>query len=137
MSKSTVDSTKESTNTDKPSTSKSSSKKSKEKFLCHIDDLDNLSSKSFSIKLKRKTTDIFIVKKDDKAFAYINVCPHAGAPLEWNPNEFLDENKESIICAMHGAQFSIEEGNCIGGPCNGEGLTKVSLEIQDKKIFFK
>jgi len=111
--------------------------KSKSKFLCHIDDLENLQSKSFSIKLKRKPTDIFLVKKEDQVFGYVNICPHAGAPLEWNMDEFLDENKESIICAMHGAKFTIEEGECIGGPCDGNGLTQVDLIIKNKEIFYK
>ncbi len=111
--------------------------KSKTKFLCHVDDLENDQSKSFTIKLKRKPTDIFLIKKDNTVFGYINICPHAGAPMEWNPDEFLDENKESIICAMHGAKFSIEEGNCIGGPCNGDGLTKIDLVIENNDILYK
>ena len=69
-------------------------------FLCHLTDLDNLSCKSFKIKIKRKPTDIFIVRKGDQVFAYQNVCPHTQAPLEWNPDDFLDEKKETIICAM-------------------------------------
>ena len=104
-------------------------KKSKREYLCKLSELDNLSSKSFSVKIKRKVTDIFVIRKDDKVFAYQNICPHAQAPLEWNPDEFLDEKKETIICALHGARFSIEEGICLGGPCEGIGLTVVGVEV--------
>ena len=102
--------------------------------LCSLSDLKNLSSKSFSVKIKCKETDIFVIRKDDQVYAYQNVCPHAQAPLEWNPDEFLDAKKENIICALHGAMFSIEGGDCLGGPCEGIGLTVVSVEIQAGEV---
>jgi len=105
-------------------------------FLCKITELDDPSSKSFQIKIGRKNTDIFLVRKNDQVFAYQDICPHAQAPLEWNPDEFLDENKENIICAMHGARFTIEDGNCISGPCSGSALTPVELELVDGNVFY-
>ncbi len=109
-------------------------KKSDLKTLCKLSELEDLSSKSFNIKIKRKSTDIFVIRKDDQVYAYQNVCPHAQAPLEWNPDKFLDEKKETIICALHGARFSIEEGDCLGGPCEGIGLTAVAVEIIEDNI---
>jgi len=103
-------------------------------FLCHLADLDNLSCKSFKVTINRKPTDIFIVRKGKQVFAYQNVCPHAQAPMEWNPDDFLDQKKQTIICAMHGARFTIEEGACIEGPCDGGGLTAVAVEIKNGKI---
>ena len=104
------------------------------KPLCKLSELEELSSKSFNVKLKRKTTDIFVIRKKDQVYAYQNICPHAQAPLEWNPDEFLDENKETIICALHGARFSIEEGDCVGGPCEGIGLTAVAVEVIENDV---
>ena len=107
----------------------------KGKFLCRLSDLEDLSSKSFTVDIKRKPTRIFIVRKSERVFAYVNICPHALAPLEWNPDDFLDENKENIICAMHGAKFTIEEGACVEGPCNGVGLTSVDLFIENGIVY--
>ena len=104
------------------------------KVLCDFSELEDLTSKSFTVKIKRKNTDIFVIRKTDNVHAYQNICPHAQAPLEWNPDEFLDENKESIICALHGAKFSIEEGSFLGGPCGGKGLTVVPVSIIDGKV---
>ena len=78
-----------------------------------------------------------MVKKNDQVYAYQNICPHAQAPLEWNPDEFLDDKKEKIICAIHGAIFAIEDGNCISGPCSGASLITVDLELLDGEIFIK
>jgi len=116
---------------------KKSKNNSTEHVLCKLSDIGDLSSKGFHVKIKRKTTDIFLVRKGDQVYAYENICPHAQAPLEWNPDEFLDEKKESIICAMHGAKFTIEEGACIDGPCDGVGLTPVSVEVVNDTILLK
>ena len=97
--------------------------------LCKLSDLVDPSSKSFQIKIGRKLSDFFVVRKGDQVFAYQNICPHAQAPLEWNPDEFLDDAKENIICSMHGAKFSIEEGKCIAGLCSGASLQALELEL--------
>lgn len=106
----------------------------KNQFLCDFDSLENLETRSFEVKIKRKTIPLFIIRKDDQVFAYQNRCPHAQAPLEWNPHEFLDETKEHLICAMHGATFSIESGECLGGPCSGQGLISIATRVVDGDV---
>ncbi len=106
-------------------------------FLCHSNDLETLSSKGFTVTIQRKKVDIFLVRKDDKFYAYKNICPHTQAPLDWKPDEFLDSTGQSIICALHGATFKIESGACLSGPCGGVGLTPLQIEIVEGKIFLK
>ncbi len=110
-------------------------KKPNSTILCKLSELNDLTSKTFNVKIKRKSTDIFLIRKNNHIYAYENICPHAQAPLEWNPDEFLDEKKETIICALHGARFSIEEGDCLGGPCEGIGLTAVAVDVINDDIF--
>ncbi len=112
----------------------SKKKEKKGQVLCALSDLKNFSSKSFSVKIKRQATDIFVIRKDDKVFAYQNICPHAQAPLEWSIDQFLDAKKENIVCALHGAKFSIEGGDCLDGPCEGVGLTKVLVDVVADEI---
>ena len=77
----------------------------------------------------------FVVKKDNVLHAYVNQCPHVGAPLEWIPDQFLDADAQFIQCAVHGAAFAIDNGACAGGPCNGVGLT--ALPMQEENGQFK
>lgn len=105
-------------------------------FLCKTSDLDKFGSKGLSIKIKRKMHDIFIVKQGDDFFAYYNECPHRLAQLEWNADDFLTEDKQHIICAMHGALFTIKKGDCISGPCSGESLKPIAIRIQGDEIHF-
>ena len=98
--------------------------------LCNINELDDLSSKGFEIGSGRKARNIFIVKKDGEVYGYINKCPHAGINLEWQDDDFLDNDKTLIQCSVHGALFHIDTGACAGGPCNGNGLEKIELSVE-------
>ena len=77
--------------------------------LCHINDLDEVAAKEFRIDDARR---IFVINKQGQFYGYYNVCPHAGWPLNLNPDVFLDTNKEFIQCANHMAAFDIRSGNC-------------------------
>jgi nitrite reductase/ring-hydroxylating ferredoxin subunit len=66
--------------------------------------------------------------------AYLNICPHAGRPLNWAPGRFLIGHGQ-LVCAAHGAAFRPEDGHCIGGPCRGESLKAIALEIRDGEVW--
>lgn len=95
--------------------------------LCHINDLADPDARGF-----KQEPPVFIVKKDNQVFGYINKCPHTGVNLEWQEHDFLNIDKTYIQCSMHGAIFSIESGSCIHGPCNGSGLTRINLSVDDE-----
>lgn len=94
-------------------------------ILCSFDAIDEGDSKGFSSPLG----PIFAVKKKQKLYLYANNCPHMGITLEWEADRFLDSSKQLIQCATHGAQFLIENGNCIYGPCKGQKLRPIPYEL--------
>jgi nitrite reductase/ring-hydroxylating ferredoxin subunit len=71
------------------------------------------------------------VRRGDTVFAYENRCPHQGTPLDWMPDQFLDRTGRHLICATHGALFTLERGLCIAGPCLGDHLKRVPLETRE------
>ena len=103
-------------------------------ILCKISDIEDPGSKSFELKIKRKTQSIFVVHKDGKFYAYYNKCPHTGATLEWQQDQFLDLGKALIQCATHDALFIIDSGDCISGPCSGDSLQSLPLIIESGQI---
>ncbi|RME32579.1 MAG: Rieske (2Fe-2S) protein [Gammaproteobacteria bacterium] len=70
---------------------------------------------------------LLVVRRGDGLYAYLNACPHTGAPLEWRAHDFLDHEGRHIQCGLHGALFRIEDGLCLAGPCRGQSLDKVEL----------
>ena len=103
-------------------------------ILCKTTDIEDPGSKSFEVKIKRKTEAIFVVHKDGNFFAYYNKCPHTGAGLEWQEDQFLDLDKALIQCATHDALFIIDSGECISGPCVGDLLQELPLVIKGDDI---
>jgi nitrite reductase/ring-hydroxylating ferredoxin subunit len=66
---------------------------------------------------------------------YVNSCPHIGTPLDWMPDRFLSADGSHIICATHGAEFRISDGECVYGPCMGDRLEAVMIQINDGTVF--
>ncbi len=55
-----------------------------------------------------------------------NACPHAGRRLDYAPGQFL-LHEGRLVCAAHGAQFSLEDGACVDGPGRGGRLSALSV----------
>lgn len=90
--------------------------------LCHSDDIAEGQSKGFEVDGQA----LLAVRKQGRVYVYRNECPHLGIPLEWLPDQFLDSDGCLIQCAMHGALFLIEDGQCIAGPCQGQALQAIA-----------
>lgn len=73
--------------------------------------------------------EVFVVRQGERAYGYFNVCPHIGARLNWQADDFLTTGGELIICTVHGALFEIETGECLDGPPCGRHLAELSLTI--------
>jgi nitrite reductase/ring-hydroxylating ferredoxin subunit len=67
--------------------------------------------------------------------AWLNVCPHAGRRLDWAPGKFLRSKDGLLVCAAHGASFEPADGLCVAGPCRGQSLRAVAVEVRDGAVF--
>lgn len=100
--------------------------------LCALDDIPDPGSKGFG---DGTTDSLFAVRRDGKVRVYRNRCPHAGMPLNWMPDRFLDRDKEQILCTAHGARFRIEDGECVAGPCPGEHLEAIPARVEEGEVW--
>jgi nitrite reductase/ring-hydroxylating ferredoxin subunit len=99
--------------------------------LCAVEELAEGQSKGFKV----ADQSILVVKKYGDIHVYENRCPHLGIQMEMVPDQFLDSSRSLIICAMHGALFRIEDGQCVSGPCLSDKLTAITFEISDGCIY--
>jgi nitrite reductase/ring-hydroxylating ferredoxin subunit len=74
-------------------------------------------------------------RQGDAVRAWLNVCPHAGRRLDWSPGQFLRTKDGLLVCAAHGASFELAGGECVAGPCRGESLRPVALQVHNGEIF--
>lgn len=109
----------------------------KEISLCHISELGEPGSKGFDIDRGDggEALRLFVVLRDGAVHAYVNRCPHTGAPLEWQPDQFLDGDGHFIQCAMHGALFDVADGRCLSGPCVGDRLQALPVVLRDDVVY--
>lgn len=98
--------------------------------LCRLDELEDGESRGFPAP-PGDFVGLFVVRQGKRVFAYVNSCPHIGVPLDWTPDEFLDAQGTHIQCSTHGALFRIEDGYCTKGPCTGETLTALGVELRE------
>ena len=76
----------------------------------------------------------FALLFDGSYYVYKNQCQHLAVELDWEENNFFDEDNKFIVCATHGALYQPQSGLCIAGPCNGESLISMPFEITQNNI---
>jgi nitrite reductase/ring-hydroxylating ferredoxin subunit len=106
-------------------------------FLCKAEDIAEGKSKGFNPENHREDT-LFIVRKQDAYFAYVNSCPHIPETnLEWKQDQFLTEDDDpKIYCSGHGAIFNIEDGECVLGACLGDKLTPANVIRHQDDLYY-
>jgi nitrite reductase/ring-hydroxylating ferredoxin subunit len=95
-----------------------------DQVLCRLDELPEGGSRGFDPKGLGQTS-LFAVRYDSAVHVYADRCPHQGTPLAWRRDAYLNAQGDRIVCAAHGAQFEIDTGLCVLGPCLGNALTAV------------
>ena len=102
--------------------------------LCPANSIEDPGSKGFEITSGEDSLSLFVVHRDGEFHAYRNSCPHTGASLEWQEDRFLDQGNDFIQCSTHDALFEIRTGLCIAGPCVGDSLTALPVELDQGDI---
>jgi len=99
--------------------------------LCRVEELEATGAKGIEPPTAGLAESMFVVQAGDGIRGYVNACPHAALPLEWQPDRFLTSDRALILCGTHGAFFRPEDGYCVKGPCHGRSLEPVTVAIVD------
>lgn len=92
-------------------------------------------SRAIAFECQGRLMEGFVVRDENHLHAYINRCPHTGAPLNWTEHQFLTLDGAWIQCGMHGALFEIGSGKCVVGPCVGAHLQPIPLLEKGGELF--
>lgn len=99
--------------------------------LCRADALLDGEARGFDPWNEGRDT-VLVVRHGGQLYGWRDACPHYGdTPLAWRKDAYLDAARTRIVCAAHGAQFDIASGVCTLGPCLGQGLRPVALQIDE------
>lgn len=100
-----------------------------ERVICRLADLQESGARGFIMGSGDWPLRGFVVRYGNEVRAFVNHCPHAGHPLDLRPHRFLTPDRAMILCSSHGALFEKDAGLCLAGPCAGERLRAVPLEV--------
>lgn len=98
--------------------------------LCRLAEIEDGEARGFTLGSGSEALELLVVREGERAYCYVNSCPHIGSPLEWNPDDFMSPDGSHIMCHTHGALFCIKDGRCISGPCTGDRLTAMPIRIE-------
>lgn len=107
-------------------------------FICQSADLiEGGKGIRFPVMAGLESTTGFTVRYNNVAHAYLNRCAHVPIELDWTEGEFFESSGLYLMCATHGALYSPESGQCLGGPCRGGRLRIISVIEKDGQVFWK
>lgn len=103
--------------------------------LVRLDALADPGAVAVRIEHEGQVLSALVTRRGDRIAAFRNKCPHAGYPLQRADGRIVVQNGRYIVCAAHGASFTLERGACAGGPCNRQGLEPIAIVVRDGAVF--
>lgn len=101
--------------------------------LCALADVPEVGAHAAEASVDGVVEPLIVLRRGNDVRAFLNICPHAGRRLDWAPGEFLIDG-ELLVCASHGAGFTLPDGVCVAGPCRGQSLTALAVRIVDDDV---
>ena len=99
--------------------------------LCLLADIPDQDARGF----RTPRGEVVVVRQGVAVYGYLNRCPHIGISLNFQPDVFMDLTQQYLLCANHGALFRVEDGHCLRGPCQGQQLIRVALQIEQGIVY--
>ena len=103
--------------------------------LCCLDEIPEDGAKVFAFGTAEDPFEFFVQRIGEAVYAYRNLCPHLALPMDWRPGVFMDPQRKFFLCANHGAVFRPEDGYCFAGPCRGQSLTAIAIEVRNGIVY--
>jgi nitrite reductase/ring-hydroxylating ferredoxin subunit len=83
----------------------------------------------------RHSMEIILRRENETdVFAWQNSCPHKPEVL-LDPGGGAIVDDDQIVCHEHGARFECGDGVCTYGPCHGDALDEIGVEVRDGDVY--
>jgi nitrite reductase/ring-hydroxylating ferredoxin subunit len=78
---------------------------------------------------------LILTRSGERIACFRNRCTHANYPLQRADGRIVVQEGRYMVCGAHGASYTLNDGACAGGPCNGASLERVAIELRDGAVF--
>jgi nitrite reductase/ring-hydroxylating ferredoxin subunit len=105
--------------------------------LCASEDLQERGKAiTFDVLHYREPARAFALRFEGQVVSYLNRCVHVPTEMDWQDGEFLDMDRQFIMCSIHGAVYEPDTGRCAGGPCGRGKLTALQVQERDGQVYW-
>ncbi|HEX7887063.1 MAG TPA: Rieske 2Fe-2S domain-containing protein [Phenylobacterium sp.] len=102
--------------------------------LCALAEIGDPGGKSFRFRDGSRLFAGFVIRRGEDAHGFVDSCPHAGWPLAPLDDRYLTRDARHILCAGHGALFTLD-GLCVAGPCADERIAPWPVTVRDGEVW--
>jgi len=103
-------------------------------ILCALADIPDKGAKEVVFGEGYDSFRVLLLHSAGGVRAYRNRCAHVHIPLNYEPDLFHVLDDDVLMCAHHGAMYSIADGFCLDGPCEGAGLMPVPVTVRGDAV---
>jgi nitrite reductase/ring-hydroxylating ferredoxin subunit len=105
--------------------------------IARVSELPEGQAVKFEFTRKDKPTEGFVARYQDKLIAYENRCRHLPLSLDYGDGKFFSSDGNHFVCQNHNALYEPLTGLCVRGPCEGESLKPLEIEIIQDEVWLK
>jgi nitrite reductase/ring-hydroxylating ferredoxin subunit len=103
--------------------------------IANVSDLAEGQTIKFDFQGDGKNRHGFVARFEGNVVAYENVCRHIPISLDYGDNRFFSRDGTHLVCQNHGALYEPMSGLCVQGPCEGESLKALKIEVCKEEIW--
>jgi len=97
--------------------------------ITRAEDVPEGGTVKFHFTHKGKPAEGFLARFQGKLVAYENRCQHLPLRLDFPDANLFNHDGTQFICQNHNAIYEPLTGLCVRGPCEGQSLRALEIEI--------
>jgi nitrite reductase/ring-hydroxylating ferredoxin subunit len=105
--------------------------------IASLSELTEGKTVKFQFLRKGKPTEGFVACFQGELVAYENRCRHLPLSLDYDDGRFFSRDGKSFVCQTHNAIYEPLTGLCTRGPCEGESLKPLQIEVIKDEIWLR
>jgi nitrite reductase/ring-hydroxylating ferredoxin subunit len=99
-----------------------------------LEEIPDNGAKEFTFGRGTTVFSMFVVRKGEAVWGYLNLCPHYSSPLNRKADRFMNTDGTRIRCSAHFAEFRIEDGFGIAGAAERCWLDPVPVHVVEGEV---
>jgi nitrite reductase/ring-hydroxylating ferredoxin subunit len=104
------------------------------RVVARVDEMQPGAVKKFWLICQKYRLDAILINHRGNYYAYVNRCRHMPTPLDFIRDEFFSDDGRYLQCYTHGALYDFASGVCVSGPCKGESLYRLPVQVDRDEV---